>query len=442
MMNSATANPIAPHEPVVTWRWAPVWVLLYVIFWPAPGIAEGILVLGALFAITKLLLARFKGGTALLSTQAWALTSVLFFAYWTPQLISSFDAINQTQALKKTLTALRYLPFLWLVAAAVADAKGRRTTFYGLGIIFLVWTIDALIQAVIGTSPIFWSLDSAKFALENKHICSLEEVAAVDRLSGVLGACNLKLGVVLASMSPFVLYLLSKKFGLAGWIVGAALVGIVILLAGSRASWITYALVLLISGWRLLGWKKLLGVFAAGLVALLVLSQVSPQVEQRLERTAHAIQADEAGVDSALSGRSRIWSAAVCMIKTHPINGVGARNFRNAFPSCDPEPGKPAAWGEGPAFHAHQIILEVLSETGVIGLLLWLAGAAMVWRAWKFADKSARDQSQPALLALVVTVFPFNTHLAFYSTFWGGVTLMLAALYIGSLLGKQGADTK
>ena len=46
-----------------------------------------------------------------------------------------------------------------------------------------------------------------------------------------------------------------------------------------------------------------------------------------------------------------------------------------------------------------------------------------------------------ALIALAVTVFPFNTHLAFYSTFWGGLTLLLAALYAGSLLARDGAAT-
>src|SRR5690606_25217680 len=76
----------------------------------------------------------------------------------------------------------------------------------------------------------------------------------------------------------------------------------------------------------------------------------------------------------------------------------------------------------------------VLSETGLFGLLLWLAGAAMAWRAWRFAGVEARDRARPAMLALAVTVFPFNTHLAFYSTFWGGLTLLLAALYAGSLL--------
>lgn len=42
------------------------------------------------------------------------------------------------------------------------------------------------------------------------------------------------------------------------------------------------------------------------------------------------------------------------------------------------------------------------------------------------------------MLALLVTVFPLNTHLAFYSTFWGALTLMLAALYAGSLLARAG----
>jgi hypothetical protein len=64
-------------------------------------------------------------------------------------------------------------------------------------------------------------------------------------------------------------------------------------------------------------------------------------------------------------------------------------------------------------------------------------GIALAWRAWRFEDATAREHARPAMLALAVTVFPFNTHLAFYSTFWGGLTLMLAALYAGSLLARD-----
>jgi O-antigen ligase len=419
------------------WRWAPYWVLAFVALWPAPGFAEGVLVLGALVAIVKLVATRFRGGSALLSGPAWALTSVLFFAYWLPQLISAIDATNAPHAFYKVATGLRYLPFLWLAASAVADARGRRITFAGLAVIIAIWTIDALVQALSGTSPLFWSLDMLKQAVQHRPMCSAAEVAKVDRLGGVLGPCNLKLGLVLASLSPFALYAAGRRFGTLGWIVAAALIGVVVLLGGARASWITFALVLLFSGWRLLGWKKLAGVFAFGGVLLVVLALTTPQLHDRILRTANVISADEAGMDNALSGRSRIWSAAVCMVREHPVNGVGARSFRDAFPACDPEPGVTPAWGAGPAFHAHQIVLEILSETGVIGLLLWLAGAALAWRAWRYADSEARDRARPAMLALAVTVFPFNTHLAFYSTFWGGLTLLLAALYAGSLLARR-----
>ena len=68
-----TPNSAVDAAPVAGWRWAPAWVLAYVALWPAPGYAEGVLVLGALVAIAKLLLQRFRGGTRLLSHQAWAL---------------------------------------------------------------------------------------------------------------------------------------------------------------------------------------------------------------------------------------------------------------------------------------------------------------------------------------------------------------------------------
>lgn len=435
-----------PHTPAADrgfstpehgWRWAPAWVLTFVALWPAVGVAEGVMVLGALAAVVLLLLVRFRGGTRLLSGAAWALTSVLFAAYWLPQLVSSFDAVDQGRALRESLVDLRYLPFLWLAAAAVANERGRRVTFGGLAIIVTVWTLDALLQVLFGTSPLFWGLDQLKQVISGRGMCSAEDTAMVDRLSGLLGPCNLKLGVILASLSPFALFAAARRFGTLGWSLAAAAIGVVVLLAGARAAWLTFGLVLVFSGWRLLGWKKLLGVFAFGALSLMVLTIASPQFQERIQRTARVLTANESGVNVALSGRGQIWRAAMCMVREHPVNGVGARNFRNAFPACNPTPDAVPAWGEGPALHAHQIVLEVASETGLVGLLLWLAGAALGWRAWHYAAPAARDRARPAMLALAVTVFPFNTHLAFYSTFWGGLTLLLAALYAGSLLARD-----
>ena len=81
------------------------------------------------------------------------MTSALFFAYWLPELFSAVDAIDRAHAWQEALVDLRYLPFLWLVAAAVANARGCRTTFTGLAVIVGIWTADALLQALSGTSP-------------------------------------------------------------------------------------------------------------------------------------------------------------------------------------------------------------------------------------------------------------------------------------------------
>ena len=427
----------ATHVVPPGWRWAPAWVLAFVALWPVPGVAEAVLALGAIAGILRLLLSRFRGSAALLSGPAWALTSVLFFAYWLPEAISAIDAADRARALREALVDLRYLPFLWIAASAVTTEEGRRRTFGGLAVIVGVWTLDALVEAATDTSPLFWAIDHAKQAISGHGMCTAAQVAAADRLSGVLGPCNLKLGIVLASLSPFALDAAGRRYGRIGWGSAAMLVGLVVLLAGSRAAWLTYGLVLAWTGWRLLGWKRLLAVFALGLALLLAAALVSPPVAERLNRSTAVFMGNAEGVDHALSGRSRIWSAAVCMGRTHPYNGVGARGFREAFPACDAEAGARAAWGTGPALHAHQIVLEVISETGGIGLLLWLAGAAMAWRAWRYADAGARERARPAMLALAVTVFPLNTHLAAYSTFWGGVLLLLAALYAGSLLGRD-----
>ena len=399
-------------------RWAPWWVLAFVALWPLPGPAETVLSLGSLLALATLALHRFRGGMRLMSHEAWALTSVLFMGYWLPEVLSSVDAVNAGRALRESLLDLRYLPFLWLVAIAVGTERGRRLTFGGIAVILAAWLLDGLVQAATG-----WSLGGP---------------ATADRLSGVFGADNLKLGLVLASLAPFLLVAAGERFGHAGWALSAALLLVVVLLAGTRAAWLTLGLVLAASAWfRFPGRRGLVGLaLGAGVVAALALATIgSDKLRDRVERTGAALAGDPAGVDHALSGRLPIWSTALRMAAAHPVNGVGVRGFRDAYPTyAAPDDPWLADSDHHAGYHAHQLVLEVLSETGLLGAICWLGGAALAWRAWRFATPEARRRAGAPALALAATVFPLNTHLAFYSTFWGGLTLLLAALYAGSLL--------
>ncbi|MGB3392908.1 MAG: O-antigen ligase [Stenotrophomonas sp.] len=432
------ANLLADPAPRVSTQpfggWAPAWVLAFVALWPLPGIAEAVLALAALFTVVRLLQLRMRGAAGMaLGMPAWALTSVLFFAYWLPQLLSALDAQDPSRALTKVAAGLRYLPFMWLVAMAVASDARRRITITGLAVIAGVWSLDALLQTLFATSPLFWSLDQLKQLVSGHALCLPQDMAGSGRVNGVFGACNPKLGQVLASLSPFLLLMAGQRWGRIGWAMAALFAGITIVLAGSRASWITYALVLLFTGRQLLGTRRMVLVMLVAVLGVAALGVGSVQVRERIAATLPALSGKAADIDTALAGRGRIWSGAACMVREHPFNGVGVRGFRDAWPACDPAHGQAAEWGDGPALHAHQMVLEILSETGVLGLLLWLMGAAMAWRAWRYANAAARDRACPAALALLVTVFPFNTHLAFHSAFWGSVLLLLAALYAGAL---------
>lgn len=398
-------------------RLAPWWVLAQVACWPWRAVAEALLSTGAVLGFVLLLATRFRGSTRVMGHEAWALTTVLFLGYWLPQAFSVPLAIDPWHSATEALKDLRYLPFLWLVAMAMATARGRRVVGVGIGLLVGLWTADALMQALTGHS--------------------LGGPALADRLSGIFGAGNLKLGLVLASLSPFLL-LPAARAGALPWAVAATAVGVVILLAGARAAWITYGLVLAYSAWQAWGLRRAaLGLAAGGMLALGLAAAFSDFLGPRLERSLAVLQGDSAGLDFALSGRVAIWETTLRIIAEHPLTGVGTDNFRAAYRAYS-EGDEFVEHGRQGAFHAHQIVLEVLAETGIVGLLLWLAALAIALRAWRFAAPEARRRADPAALALAVTVFPLNTHLAFYSTFWGGLTLLLAALYAGALLARDG----
>lgn len=398
-------------------RLAPWWVLLQVACWPWRGVAEVMLSMGALLGFGLLVVTRFRGGMRVLSHEAWALTSMLFVGYWLPELLSIVGAIDRAHTAIEVAKDLRYLPFLWLVAMAVATVKGRRVVGSGLAAIVGLWTVDGLAQALTGFS--------------------IGGPAIADRLSGIFGADNLKLGIVLASLSPFAL-LPAARLGVLPWLCVATAVGLVVLLAGARAAWLTYGLVVLVTGVQHWGWKRTgIGLLGGGVLTVLLAVSFSNFLGPRIERSLAVLDMEEQGLDFALSGRLVLWQTTARIIIDHPLTGVGTDNFQAAYKAYAGPNDQFVEWGRAGAFHAHHIVLEILAETGLIGLLLWLATAALALRAWRYASPEARHRAAAPALALAVTVFPLNTHLAVYSTFWGGVTLLLAALYAGALMARD-----
>jgi O-antigen ligase len=394
----------------------PVWIVLGVLLLlPLGRASEAPLIIGA---VAGLILAWRE--RAILRTHAGVrLAAILFGCYWLAALISAPGAVAPGKSWSTVAALLRFLPFALFASLALRKAQWWPLLIDACAAIVLLWLLDAWVQILTG-----WSLAGSETA---------------DRLSGIFGAGNLKLGPVLAVLSPFVFVAARKRWGWRGLAVAFVFQLMPILFAGSRAAWIMYTLVALAFVWmqtraplRFAAWA--LAAACAAVLGIAVAWQHSGRFDLRFDRTLLALQGSEQALDTASAGRMRIWRTALAMGEAHPLAGVGVRGFRYAYPQYAQAGDSfvDAQTDEG-AFHAHQILLEVFSETGIAGLLLWLTGALCAIRAWRRADVPARERALAPALALAAMTFPLNTHLAFYSAWWGLLFWWLIALYCAAL---------
>jgi O-antigen ligase len=346
----------------------------------------------------------------------------LFAAYAGAALVSAVDAVAPGKTWLTLAGILRFAPLGVYTCFAMRRPGKVRALYLATAVVVAIWVADAWVQAITGYG--------------------LAGVSNAERLSGIFGADNLKLGPALSALAPFLLWGARERWGRRGLVVAFLLALGPILLSGSRASWLCYGLVALGFLWTEAKTLRRFAVACAAAAASLALVgllawQVSPRFRDRVAHTLPALSGTSAGVDAALTGRLDIWITSLRMFAAHPVNGVGVRGFRYAYPAVA-TPGdhfltmEKCADGEG-ACHAHQVVLEVATETGIIGLLAWLGAVILAVRTWWRADVVARQRAFPATLALVAILFPLNTHMAFYSAWWGLLAAWLLSVWCAAL---------
>ncbi|NLX11603.1 MAG: O-antigen ligase family protein [Chloroflexi bacterium] len=217
------------------------------------------------------------------------------------------------------------------------------------------------------------------------------------------GASGLLLGGLLAS------------WGRGAWL-GFGAAGVVMVFFSPRRRW---------QGFLLLAVSGTLG-------AMLALAGLLPaSIEQRIVNTASEFGGfqDVRGVpvndeNFAVIERLAHWQAAINMANAHPVIGVGLGNYEAAYPAYR-VPSWPRALG-----HAHNDYLNLLAETGVIGLAGYLAG----WSLIVFWTLRALHQTDPVLNGLALGLLGAWTHLAVHSLF-DKLYVNNLFLHIGVMLG-------
>ncbi len=408
-------RPIDLLAPLLSYRdWrdgAAVWlVFLVFILLPVGRMSElPVLILAIAGGV---LLYRARGD--LFEDPGQRLFARLFLLIWLPMLLALPTAVQLAHSAKDVLLFPRFYLAGVFVVHALRPPHRCRLLLRLAGLMLAFWLVDAIIQAIVGVDL-------------------FGHAYVPQRLNAVYGERHLDFGVALPTLAPLLLYPLRRRP--VWFLLAAVITGVIVLLAGSRGGWVSYAVVLGVLG---LAWLRrhrpgiqaiamAMTVAIAGVVAVVALS---PDLQQRMKTTAKLFSGDWQQMDEATAYRLTIWQVAGRMIADQPITGVGVAGFRYGYPHYAGE-GDPfiVAGSEVGAFYAHQIVIQVLSETGLVGLAGLIAFYVLWGRSWQQATPTSRLRMAPFGLAALAWLFPFNSHASFYGSQWALLLWLLLALY-------------
>ncbi|MDX1380862.1 MAG: O-antigen ligase family protein [Xanthomonadales bacterium] len=403
--------------------WAPLLAFAFIALLPFRRLAEIPL---SIFALSLLWLARSPAHRARIRA-ASRFVVPLFICYWIPMALSSIDSVMPDKSWHQTLVALRFLAAGLALAVLLQPPPARERLLRWTAWLLLFWALDAFVQ-------LFFGRDLFGIPMHP------------DRLNALFYDRYQFFGPTLAMLSPLALEHVRRRWRPWAWELAFALLLGAVLISGMRAGWLAMALVLLTYLVLMLRrenreLRRALVTIPVLAVAVLALSWLaSPLLQERIDVSRAFALGTEQAADTSSMERIPIFRAAVLMYRDHPVNGVGVRGYPYAYIGYA-EPGDiHVAKSDGvyAASHAHNIVLEVMADTGTIGLAgLVLAFVIALRRGILEVTPGERRDAFPFALALLLVVFPLNSHFAIYGTYTSSLIWFLTGLWAAALHHEQ-----
>ena len=322
--NSPTTNNVIPILDTVT-QFSLVTFVIFSMF--SISITQISFVIGALSWILKVHL-----------TQTWkelrgTMVGIAILCFCLVCVISIITSVDPENSIKLVKKLIQFVIFFWL-ANTVQDEKQRDAL---VGLIIVAGVISAANGLSSYWSPFFPQID---VRIQGTR-------SAVSTFSGVL------MLVGLMALGRF-LFHKPKEY----WVLGSAgIIGLCLLLSFTRSAWIGYftgALFLLF----ILN-KKYLLVIPLLLAGLLLFAP--DKITDRI-LTFKNLQ------DRSLQTRVSLWKGGWEIFKDHPLTGCGYKCVDSIY-SQYPDPSRWIAHYRG----MHSNIFQLLVDTGIVGLGLWVS---------------------------------------------------------------------
>jgi O-antigen ligase len=213
-------------------------------------------------------------------------------------------------------------------------------------------------------------------------------------------------------------------------------------IAHERAPWIAFLASGIITTFLSSRGKKrriLMMRFAAGILCVVLAVVSIPSLRESLISRIAEAQSQDVGTNTLLS-RLMVWGLAWQFFQSHPVLGIGPKNFTLFSPQfLDLEE---TGWIEGA--DAHNIWLQTLAEGGVIGFITYLP---LCFGILALAYSRLRDSQwadvRPFLLAyLAYHCFMMILSNAYFVKAEGHMHYLMIGLMLGVIRGKIGLGDK
>jgi exopolysaccharide production protein ExoQ len=118
-----------------------------------------------------------------------------------------------------------------------------------------------------------------------------------------------------------------------------------------------------------------------------------------------AVMATQVGRDVTLTGRTDLWAEALIMIRRHPLLGYGYGGFWRGWLGDSGEFWSAVRWQ---APHAHNGLVDLTLDLGIVGLAIFLAGLVTALARAVARARALRSASSTAPLVILSFVIFYN----------------------------------
>jgi O-antigen ligase len=376
------------------------------------------------------------------------LFGIMYLCIIIPMVLSLFDAVSFNESFRKIMSFMLYYFIGVAVILSLRDTKHRKYFLASIFFMMCFWIIDATWQSISEFNILGYPYNAEGHGASRRRLTGMFYPRAI-------------IGLILAILSPFYFEFIRQYYHKTKWIVLLILLLIyVIYLSGSRASYVMllismffYSIFLISIGFvSKINKNHVIITLSIILFSSIIITNIGKVITDerkdwltnRIYSIGHLLSGDINKVTDAVPGRVGIWEGALWVAKDNWVNGIGPRGFRYVVDDyIENREGHIISEYARSSTHPHQYVLEILTETGVIGLLGYLMFLVILYRRIYvyFKNEQYRHYLPWTFPALIATL-PINMHMAFYGNYISVLIWVTVAIVMSLEIGNNSNTAK